>query len=62
MGARICRTAEEAFRAGWDAPCEHGESDPDECRHCELTDTEVAKLLVLLSGLIAPAHQERAAA
>ncbi|MCQ9178731.1 hypothetical protein KMT30_06735 [Streptomyces sp. IBSBF 2953] len=63
MGARICRTANEAFAAGWDEPCEHGQPDPGECRQCGLTDVEVERLSVVLGGLATPVrHEERAAA
>lgn len=57
----ICRTAEEAFQAGWEATCDHGR-DPGECRQCGLTDTEIARLVVLLGHLATPAPEGRAAA
>lgn len=60
MPARICRTADEAFQAGWDEPCDHG-LDPGECSACCLTDAEIARLVLLLSDLASPAP-ERAAA
>lgn len=44
---RICRTAEEAFQAGFEAPCEHLVPDPNDCPRCRLTDDEVARLAVL---------------
>ncbi|WAZ20246.1 hypothetical protein STRCI_001347 [Streptomyces cinnabarinus] len=62
MSARICRTAEEAFDAGWKEPCDHGVADPGECPRCGLTDAEIARLAALLSGLAAPAPATRAAA
>ncbi|MFJ4551018.1 hypothetical protein ACIP4X_17625 [Streptomyces sp. NPDC088817] len=54
MSARICRTAADAFQAGWDAPCEHKVPDPGDCPDCALTDTEIAQLAVLLRGLGIP--------
>ncbi|MET7776250.1 hypothetical protein ABZU94_10770 [Streptomyces mirabilis] len=60
MPARICRTADEAFQAGWDEPCDHGH-DPGECPACGLTDAEISRLVVLLSDLASRAP-ERAAA
>lgn len=44
----MCRTPEEAFQAGWDAPCEHGIPDPTECPECRLTPEEITRLAVLL--------------
>lgn len=61
MPGRICRTADEAFQAGWDEPCDHG-TDPGECSECGLTDTEIARLVILLSHLAAPEPAGRAAA
>ncbi|MFF3847978.1 hypothetical protein [Streptomyces sp. NPDC002328] len=61
MAGRICRTAEEAFQAGWDETCEHN-TDPGECPVCGLTDTEIARLVVLLGHLALPAPAQRAAA
>lgn len=54
MAARICRTAADAFQAGWDAPCEHHIPDPGDCPECALTDAEIAQLVVLLAGLATP--------
>ncbi|MFJ4365133.1 hypothetical protein ACIP4S_13375 [Streptomyces chartreusis] len=62
MAGRICRTAEEAFRLGWEEPCDHGFADPGECRTCRLSDAEIARLAVLLNGLATPAPAERLAA
>lgn len=59
---RICRTAEEAFEAGWNEPCDHGRPNPGDCPTCGLTDGEITRLSVLLSGLAAPATAGRAAA
>ncbi|MHC3474627.1 hypothetical protein ACYF6T_38860 [Streptomyces sp. 7R007] len=50
MSARICRTADEAFDAGWNASCDHG-ADPASCLACGLTDSEIARVVTLLSGL-----------
>ncbi|MGW3152697.1 hypothetical protein [Streptomyces sp. NPDC001089] len=61
MAARICRTADEAFQAGWDQPCDHG-LNPDGCPTCGLTDAEIARLVVLLSGLAEHAPERTAAA
>lgn len=61
MPGRICRTAEEAFQAGWDETCEHN-ADPGKCRVCGLTDTEVTRLVVLLGHLAIPVPAGRAAA
>ncbi|MFF0139753.1 hypothetical protein ACFYRN_25275 [Streptomyces sp. NPDC005227] len=52
MTGRLCRTADEAFAAGWDEPCDHG-VDPAECRSCALTGGELARLVVLLGGVAA---------
>lgn len=60
----ICRTPEEAFQAGLDAPCEHGIPNPNECSRCELTDAEIAYLVTLLRPylrLSAPAVEPSAA-
>jgi hypothetical protein len=58
MSGRICRTADEAFQAGWEAKCEHG-ADPGECSPCALTDTEIAQLMILLRHLFAPQQDAR---
>lgn len=42
------RTFEDAFQAGWDAPCEHGIPDPTECPGCRLTPEEITRLAALL--------------
>lgn len=60
-GARICRTVEEAFRAGWEEPCEHGSADPGKCPDCGLTDAEITRLVVLLGNLATPAPTRTAA-
>jgi hypothetical protein len=41
------RTLEEAFQAGWDAPCEHGIPNPTECPDCRLTPEEIRWLVAL---------------
>ncbi|MET7477944.1 hypothetical protein ABZT17_26755 [Streptomyces sp. NPDC005648] len=61
-GARICRTAEEAFDAGWNETCDHGSPDPGDCPTCGLTDAEIARLVVLLGGLVASGAPRQAAA
>ncbi|MEU6295275.1 hypothetical protein [Streptomyces erythrochromogenes] len=45
--SRICRTAEDAFWAGYNAECEHGVPDPNDCRSCQLTDAEIGQIAVL---------------
>ncbi|MFF8406983.1 hypothetical protein ACF06P_35820 [Streptomyces sp. NPDC015684] len=61
MAARICRSAAEAFRAGWDEKCDH-DAHPDECPECGLTATEIAQLVILLSPPEAHASAPQAAA
>ncbi len=61
MAARICRTSEEAFQAGWNEPCDHG-ADPGQSPECRLTDAEIGQLVTLLSHLAEPASAGRAAA
>ncbi|MFF9097627.1 hypothetical protein ACF1AX_31455 [Streptomyces sp. NPDC014802] len=51
MPGRICRTADEAFTAGWEEPCDHGYADPGECPTCGLTDEEIARFVILLGDL-----------
>ncbi|MBY8341949.1 hypothetical protein LXH13_06475 [Streptomyces spinosirectus] len=60
--ARICRTADEAFEAGWNEPCDHGRANPADCPTCGLTDVEITRLTVLLSGLAPSAAAAPAAA
>lgn len=43
----MCRTADEAWQAGWDAPCEHGIADPTACPDCALTPDEIARMVTL---------------
>jgi hypothetical protein len=43
----ICRTPEEAFQAGWDAPCEHGVPNPVDCPGCRLTPEEIRLLVAM---------------
>ncbi|WP_406730776.1 hypothetical protein [Streptomyces sp. NBC_01794] len=45
--AKVCRTAEEAFWAGYNAPCEHDVPDPNDCPYCRLTDAEIGRMTVL---------------
>lgn len=47
---RICRTADEAYQAGYEAPCDHG-IDPVQCPKCCLTEEEIGRLAVLLRPL-----------
>lgn len=48
MTGRICRTADEAFQAGFEEPCEHQVPDPEDCPQCRLTEAEIGRLVVLL--------------
>ncbi|MFJ5532378.1 hypothetical protein [Streptomyces sp. NPDC093261] len=57
----MCQTPEEAFRAGYEEPCEHGIHPVPECPECRLTPGEIARLAVLLRGL-RPAEEEISAA
>jgi hypothetical protein len=43
----MCRTRDEAFEAGFTAPCEHGVPLPRDCPRCRLTDAEISRLAVL---------------
>lgn len=43
----MCRTPEEAFQAGWDAPCEHGVPDPVDCPGCRLKPEEITRIAIL---------------
>lgn len=59
---QICRTPEEAFQAGWDAPCEHNIPDITQCPKCRLTESEIARIAVLLGpGLRASRERHDAA-
>lgn len=44
----ICKTVEEAFQAGFNAPCEHGIPAEDDCAKCRLTEDEIVRLALLL--------------
>ncbi|MEU4172867.1 hypothetical protein AB0F46_39045 [Streptomyces sp. NPDC026665] len=55
MTGRLCRTADEAFEAGWTELCTH-DADPGECPECGLTDAEISRFVVLLGGLAEPAN------
>ncbi|MFJ9377754.1 hypothetical protein [Streptomyces sp. NPDC101455] len=48
MSRRICLSADEAFEAGFKAPCEHLVPDPNDCPRCRLTEAEIRRLVVLL--------------
>ncbi|MGW1324826.1 hypothetical protein ACWD64_20065 [Streptomyces antibioticus] len=48
MSARRIYSADQAFQAGFDAPCEHLVPSPVDCPHCRLTDAEISRLAVLL--------------
>lgn len=50
----ICRTADEAWDAGYNSPCEHGIPDPNDCPECELTPAEIARLVVLHRPYLKP--------
>ena len=62
MAGPICRTPDDAFRAGWNEPCDHGTPNPGDCPSCALTGAEIAQLAVLLSGVAAPTSVGRVAA
>lgn len=68
MAGRICHSPEDAFRAGWEEPCDHAFPEPADCPQCGLTDAEIASLAVLLRGTVTPGRipeqgpTERAAA
>jgi hypothetical protein len=50
----MCRTPEEAFQAGWDAPCEHGIPNPVDCPGCRLSPEEITALVVLHRPYLRP--------
>lgn len=50
----ICRTADDAWQAGYDAPCEHGVADPTACSSCALTPAEIARLVILHRPYLQP--------
>lgn len=55
------RTPDEAFAAGYNALCSHGVTPIHQCDHCRLTDSEIARLVVLLGpGLRAAAERTAA--
>lgn len=56
-GPRICRTPQEAFEAGFNAPCEHGVPRPPNCPRCRLTEAEIGRLAVLLGACLRPAAE-----
>lgn len=58
----ICLTADDAWRAGYDAPCEHGHADPTACQRCALTPEEIARLAVLHRPYLKPKAREHTAA
>lgn len=56
MSARqSIRTADEAWAAGWDAPCAHGFPDLRDCGDCRLTPAEIGSLAVLLRPALSDA-------
>lgn len=58
----ICRTPEEAYRAGREEPCEHGIQPMRTCPKCRLTPEEIADLVVLLRPYLpSAAHGSEAA-
>ncbi|MFE2940983.1 hypothetical protein ACFXKG_18260 [Streptomyces sp. NPDC059255] len=48
MTRRVCRTVDDAWAAGWDAPCGHGITDLRNCPDCRLTPAEIGALATLL--------------
>jgi len=50
-GRKVCRTADEAWAAGYDAPCDHGIPNPTDCPDCRLRPEEIGRFAVLLKGL-----------
>jgi hypothetical protein len=50
----MCRTPDEAFASGWNAPCEHDTEDPTVCPACRLTGAEIARLAVLHRPYVRP--------
>jgi hypothetical protein len=54
--SQICMTADEAFEAGFNEPCEHG-TPPNACPDCRLTNAEIGRLVVLLRGALTPQPQ-----
>lgn len=56
------RTFEDAFQAGWDAPCEHGIPDPVDCPRCRLTPEEITRLAILLGPVMRARAAEQSAA
>jgi hypothetical protein len=54
----LCHSINEAWQAGYDAPCAHGVPDPAECESCRLKPEEIARLVVLLAGMRATAAAE----
>lgn len=62
MKARICLSAEEAFAAGFEEPCEHRVPSPADCPDCRLTAAEISRLSVLLRDAHLAAERPSAAA
>ncbi|MGC5034142.1 hypothetical protein ACPXCS_06065 [Streptomyces sp. DT190] len=62
MTGRICLNADAAFEAGFNEPCEHLVSDPNDCPKCRLTKAEIGRLTVLLRGEAAAEPAARTAA
>ncbi|MEU3253172.1 hypothetical protein [Streptomyces sp. NPDC006997] len=62
MSGRVCLTPDEAFEAGFNEPCQHGLSDPEDCPRCRLSDAEIGRLVVLLSGSLGQRPQSTASA
>ena len=52
----MCQTPEEAFQAGWEAPCEHDIADPNDCPQCRLTPEEIARIALLMRPYVNPAE------
>ncbi|MFM9645676.1 hypothetical protein ACKI1S_05945 [Streptomyces galilaeus] len=63
MNGRICLSPDEAFEAGFEAPCEHLVPNPNDCPECRLSGAEIRRLAVLLrSEPLAESRAHRAAA
>jgi hypothetical protein len=50
----ICRTVEDAFQAGLNAPCEHNIPNPVDCPDCRLTPAEIEHLVVMHRPFLKP--------
>lgn len=50
----ICQSVDDAWHAGYDAPCTHGIADPTACDRCALTPAEIARLAILHRPYLSP--------